>query len=271
MLVIALLAVVSLQPVALAAFRGPTSNGVNSLTVTSSFYSATIMADSPASYWRLGGTTGNATDVMGLAGATGTYQNGVVRGVAGRSADGDLAATFDLTDDAVQAGIVHGFAGTASFTAEALVKPTSFIDGSALMLFGTFEYRHVSGKAAYYGWALFLYDPAGSTAPHLGVLRCNGVEDHGFCDYAMGGASLTAGTWYHLAATYNGTTMRTYVNGVQQATGTSTRSLPTSVVPFKMGKVNEYDNGALSTLDEVAVYSNVLTSTQLAAHAARAG
>jgi hypothetical protein len=39
----------------------------------------------------------------------------------------------------------------------------------------------------------------------------------------------------------------------------------------RIGKVNEYDNGALSTLDEVAVYSTVLAPARLAAHAARAG
>src|SRR5262249_10072322 len=50
-----------------------------------------------------------------------------------------------------------------------------------------------------------------------------------------GSAALAAGTWTHLAATYDGSTLRLYVNGTQVASRAQTGSLPTSANPLQIG------------------------------------
>jgi hypothetical protein len=76
-------------------------------------------------------------------------------------------------------------------------------------------------------------------------------------------SQLAANTWSHLAATYDGTTLRLYVNGVQVATRAVVAPLLTSTGALRLGGNSirgEYFQGRL---DEVRLYNRALTSTEI--------
>jgi hypothetical protein len=78
------------------------------------------------------------------------------------------------------------------------------------------------------------------------------------------GPALTVGTTYHVAATYDGTTAKVYVNGTLVASGAKTYVNNTTAL-FRIGASGA---GELisATLDEVAFYGTALSSTRIAAH-----
>ena len=75
-----------------------------------------------------------------------------------------------------------------------------------------------------------------------------------------GGTRLTAGTWVHLASTYDGAAMRLYVNGVQVATQTQTGAITATTNLLRIGgsaTMSQYFDGRV---DEVRIYARALSS-----------
>jgi hypothetical protein len=68
-----------------------------------------------------------------------------------------------------------------------------------------------------------------------------------------------AGTWYHVAAAYDGTTLSVYVNGVLEASATSSLSVENNATSMSIGGLPS-SNYFTGTLDEVAVYDKVLSA-----------
>src|SRR5947209_8557150 len=91
-------------------------------TAVASPYSDAVLASNPNSYWRLDDATGTAAVDSSGNGHTGTYSaTGVTYGVAGATADGDKAVSFDGSS-----GVMTGaYAATPSFTVEAWAKSAS--------------------------------------------------------------------------------------------------------------------------------------------------
>jgi hypothetical protein len=80
-----------------------------------------------------------------------------------------------------------------------------------------------------------------------------------------GGSPLPAKTWSHLAMTYDGTSQRLYVNGVQVGSRKFSGSLPTASNPLRIG-----NNGILKgrafdgRIDEVRIYDRALSHGEIA-------
>ncbi len=86
----------------------------------------------------------------------------------------------------------------------------------------------------------------------------------GGSDVALNGTgALPANTWTHLAATYDGTTMRLYVNGVQVASQAQTGAIATSTNPLQIGGDSLYGQFFQGTIDEVRIYNVALTAAQI--------
>jgi hypothetical protein len=78
-----------------------------------------------------------------------------------------------------------------------------------------------------------------------------------------GVAALAANTWTHLATSYDGGTLRLYVNGTQVSSQAVSGSLAVSTGPLRIGGDSvwgEYLNGVI---DEVRVYNRALTPTEI--------
>ena len=78
-----------------------------------------------------------------------------------------------------------------------------------------------------------------------------------------GTAALTANTWAHQAATYDGATLRVYVNGVAVASVAQTGNIATSTNPLEIGGDSIYGQFFNGTIDEVRVYSRALTAAEI--------
>ena len=76
---------------------------------------------------------------------------------------------------------------------------------------------------------------------------------------------LPLNTWTHLAATYDGATLRFYVNGVQVSSLAQTGSIVTSSNPLQIGGDSIYGQYFEGTIDEVRVYNVALTAAQIQA------
>jgi hypothetical protein len=80
-----------------------------------------------------------------------------------------------------------------------------------------------------------------------------------------GTAPLAANTWSHLAATYDGTMLRLYVNGVQTASIAQTGSIATSTNPLQIGGDNIFGQYFQGLIDEVRVYNRPLSQAEIQA------
>ncbi len=108
-----------------------------------------------------------------------------------------------------------------------------------------------------------------------GTSLCHGGATlNGFVFAINDGSNLSVGSsivpvtgrWYHVAATYDGTIARLYVDGVQSATDSYSLSINNDTREFYIGE-NSQTTGRQWTgaIDEVRVYNRVLTATEISA------
>ncbi|MDF2692902.1 MAG: Autotransporter adhesin, partial [Labilithrix sp.] len=81
-------------------------------------------------------------------------------------------------------------------------------------------------------------------------------------------AAVQLGAWHHVVATYDGSTMRLYLDGEQRASAPSAASLGTKALPFRIGAKSAMDESGslLGSMDEVAVYDRALAADRIKAH-----
>ena len=82
---------------------------------------------------------------------------------------------------------------------------------------------------------------------------------------AYGTSSLTANAWTHLAATYDGTTLRLFVNGTQVSSIARSGAIATSGGPLTIGGDPIYPQYFSGRIDEVRIYNRARTATEIQA------
>ncbi|PYR65757.1 MAG: hypothetical protein DMF88_18720, partial [Acidobacteria bacterium] len=80
---------------------------------------------------------------------------------------------------------------------------------------------------------------------------------------ATGPSALPLNSWSHLAATYDGTTMRIYVNGAQVGTFAVSGSITTSTGQLSIGGNNVWGEYFSGLIDEVRVYNRALSAAEI--------
>jgi hypothetical protein len=210
------------------------------------------------SYWRLGESSGvTAFDSNGTA--NGAHNFGPTLGGAGATTYANSATIFDGVDDYIDFGDVHDFAGTASFTVEGWINRTTVGEAD--------KWRWIATKMSVVdprdGWAVSVApDSSGSPQRILFNRISAGTEQ-----FVTSTTTTVAGTWYHFAATYDGATMRMYVNGALEASAASAVSLPNTTFPLRMSSAAPPStNRFAGRLDEIAIYNTALTAAQVAEH-----
>lgn len=120
----------------------------------------------------------------------------------------------------------------------------------------------VSGSGGLVGWGNY---GAGRRTIALRMIENSGGFRHYWwgADLDCSGAQcpLSAGNWYHVASTWDGTTRKLYLNGVLKRSDTPGANNATAA-NFHIGKTccSEYFNGLI---DDVAIFSRALTQAEV--------
>ena len=79
----------------------------------------------------------------------------------------------------------------------------------------------------------------------------------------LGTAGVAVNTWTHLAGTYDGATLRLYVNGVQISSRAQTGAMTVSTSPLQIGGDSVYGQYFQGTIDEIRVYNRALSAAEM--------
>ena len=140
---------------------------------------------------------------------------------------------------------------TGPITISAWVKPESSVAG---------EYKQITSKVGTSG--NYSYDFFVSPTNYVTFrMSTNGTT---IAQTVVGNTQLTNGVWYHVAAVYDQTDIRIYLNGVLDMTPVAeTGAIYDSTVQFRIGNDptgGQYFDGVI---DDVAVFSRALSSTEI--------
>jgi hypothetical protein len=161
------------------------------------------------------------------------------------------------------------FNGTNSFTS---VPWNSRFDLPGDLTVAFWAYRAAGSST----WTRMVGKGTGATTVNYGVWTGPAIGYKAYFQQytAAGGVSinltgttpLAIGTWYHIACTVTGNTVRIYINGVLDATGTRTAVPGMSTDPLVFGGYSgSFFNGSL---DDVRLYNRAIASTEIASLAA---
>jgi hypothetical protein len=78
-----------------------------------------------------------------------------------------------------------------------------------------------------------------------------------------GPSAVTTNTWTHLAGTYDGATLRLYVNGVQVNSRAQTGAIAISTNALQFGGDSIYGQYFQGTIDEIRIYNRALSATEI--------
>ena len=155
------------------------------------------------------------------------------------------ALTFNGTSSRVNIPDAGTLDFTIGMTLEAWVRPTALTGWHAVLMKET-----ASGLA----YALYAHDGA---KPAVYI-------DTGSADIGQSAAAtLALSTWTHLATTYDGATLRVYVNGIQVSSARLPAPSSQSHSPLRIGGNAPWGEYLHGSIDEVRVYGRALGATEI--------
>ncbi|MEV4314353.1 LamG-like jellyroll fold domain-containing protein [Actinocrispum sp. NPDC049592] len=83
--------------------------------------------------------------------------------------------------------------------------------------------------------------------------------------FVNGTSPLPLNTWSHLTVTYNGSTMRLYVNGSEVANAPVTGNIASSTAPLRLGGNLIWGEYFAGEMDDVRIYNRALSATEVSA------
>lgn len=176
------------------------------------------------------GTPGEVKD-SSVKGANGTAVGNATTTSSGKFAN---AGTYDGSGDYVTVSTISGNSGTQT------VASWIYIVGA------------VSGNQ-------YVFDQGGNNnwiQVYNSHIR-SGNSTSAYCD---GATTVTTGTWYHVAKTYDGITVRVYLNGVLDCSVAGGSATPGAI------RIGDYGGGGLSfngRIDETRLYNRALSGSEI--------
>ena len=205
---------------------------------------------------------GNANDISGN-GNNGTLSGGAsyTVGKVGRGFQFDAS-----TSGSVSVADAPSLNPTAQISIEGWVYPTlDFIFPNSMAIIANKETnttvqfeisRRNSNNNCPSGGGI----PTGNFAVYINGL--SGLPDD--CGgWVNGNAQLPLNTWSHVAMTYDGANLRTFVNGVNTRTVAATGAIPTGNGILRLGKRLMNTEAWVGQLDEIALYNRALSPSEI--------
>ncbi|MFS4471779.1 endo-beta-N-acetylglucosaminidase H [Chryseobacterium sp. T20] len=169
---------------------------------------------------------------------------------SGTTLTGSYALSLDGSTESGAAGNLTLSGSALSF--EGWIKPSSFKSASPYIssIMGT----EVSDSNSAF---LRLGDASLANNKLQFVVSINNVQQK-----LASATALNANTWYHVAATYDGSNMKLYINGVLDATKAQTGSV-NSTGAFNVGYLYNTSRNFNGKIDEVRVWKRALSQTEI--------
>jgi hypothetical protein len=226
-----------------AVARDAAGNTTESAPVTISVSNVQDLSGLVAAYGFDEGAGGQAADATG-AGHVGSV-TGATWTTSGRFGG---ALTFNGTNGQVTIADAADLDLTNGMTLSAWVYPT------ALSGWRTVVMKEAPASLAY---VLYAHDQSPRPAVYI---KSGGTERT-----AGGTAALPLNTWTHLAGTYDGATLRLYVNGTQVRSVAATGSLISTNGVVTIGGNNVWGEFFAGRIDEVRIYNRPQTAGEIQA------
>ena len=229
-------------------FTGVNGYGESSLSSIVSATPLSSFSSGLVGQWKL--ANGTWTDISGNS-LTLTATGSAPTQTAGHTGTANAAANFvRASTQYLYHASTSGLQITDNITMSAWVKLAS----------ENTEYVISKGDSSHYGYALIVDT---TRIPRAWIATSNGtsIQDQSAT------TALTLGTWYHIAATYDGSNLRVYVNGVNEGTHAYSGSFyNASSANFVIGgksAATEYpfDGG----IDDVALWNRTLSGSEITA------
>ena len=224
------------------------------VTYAASAYPTTVQSDHPTVYYRLGETSGNATN-SATASVNPTnnasYQPGVVLSISGAiPGDQDTAVNFTSANAEVALSPDNGLpSASAPRTVEAWERTTSTNSTQTVLAYGTQSTKKYFMMSLRNAGGILHFDGSNPsfdfTAPY----------------------SLADGNWHQVALSYDGSrTITAFVDAIQIGQGILSATLNTSVPGSGLVIGNGGDANFSGNLDEVAIYPSALPLVRIVSH-----
>lgn len=192
-----------------------------------------------------------------LTDVSGNGNVGTVRGARFVTGRAGTALQFDGYDDWVTVADSASLDLATGMTIEAWVKPTNWMSGWETVVLK----ERGAGALAY---ALYAHDGApspGGYAVPAGTINLGGPDEA-----IRGSSALSVGSWVHLAATYDGSLLRFYINGALIASRAQSGFIEASASPLRMGGNAAWSNEFFAgILDDVRIYNRALSAAEIVA------
>lgn len=210
--------------------------------------STALLAQAPSHHWPLDEASGaTATDIAG--GSNGILQNGVTQQPSGGWFGG--AYQFDGADDRVDIGPCDITTGAGGFSISLWIK-AGLMTGTEQVLIA----KTLGPNTDDYVWSL---SQVNSTAVRFRLQTSGTVTE-----LTTTGSNLFSGSWYHLAATYDGSMMRIYINGALITFTAKAGGIPYAPMsPASMGDRLDGFASFLGQLDDVRLYDHGLSDAEI--------
>lgn len=176
-----------------------------------------------------------------VADASGQGNTGTSAGASWATGKFGKALSFDGVDDIVTVADSNSLDLTTGMTLEAWVKPDVVTSARTVLM------KERSPNLSYGLYAAA--DPNGPRADGPAALDSP--------------TSLPTGKWTHLAVTYNGSTLKIWVNGNVVASKATTASMVAGSGPLRIGSNTLWNERFDGLIDEVRVYNRPLTEAEL--------
>jgi hypothetical protein len=180
--------------------------------------------------------------------ASSAKNNGTLNGpVSTASGRFGRALSFDGVNDRVDVPDAPSLDLSTGMTLEAWVKPTT------------------NG-----GWRTAVMKERGTNDLLYALYASNGARPTteaftGVENASPGTGGLALNAWSHLASTYDGTTLRLYVNGTQVSSKAATGAMPNTANPLRIGGNAPWGEYFSGLIDEVRVYNRALSAAEIGA------
>jgi hypothetical protein len=240
-------------------------------------YQSTVLSQSPQGYWRLNETTLPPPLVAVNSGSVGAAGNGsligVNRGIPGAIA-GDANTAYQMPGTA---GSADGFRvrvpfqsqwnQTGPYSVEFWAKPgqnTTLASPAASVEF-------IASPVQRNGWLIYQGDNTLATGNGWVFRQYNST---GLANQSGASANMPINVshWYHIVATFDGTSLRLYVDGTNAATtalaGTA-RANTNPAISLSFGARSDGASGFFTwngQMDEAAMYNTALSPARVLAH-----